>query len=240
MPIDYITVSGSWEPTLNSSLGEIIHGIKEETSIPVVVLTNGTLLHRRDVRRDLREADIVVPSLDAATPGMLARVNRPDKAIRLDRMLEGLAAFRREFKGKIWLEIMLVAGLNDSPAHVRKLKKIIDSIGPDKVQLNTVVRPPAERTARPLGESRIRTICKALGPTCEVAVTFPGKSGKPSGENPEKAILAMVRRRPVTALDIAVSLGLRPAGIAKALASLVSSGRVKCIHHVGKTYYEPN
>ena len=236
--IDHITFSGSGEPTLNRSLGEIIRGIKRETQIPVVVLTNGTLLHRRDVRRDLREADVVVPNLDAATPGLFARVNRPDKAIRLDRMLEGLSAFRREFKGEIWLEVMLVAGVNDSPAHVRKLRKIIDAVGADKVQLNTVVRPPAEKTARPLSESRMKAICRALGPTCEVAVAFPKRAQAPSRAGLERAILAMVRRRPVTASDIAASLGRDPADVAKALASMVSAGRITSVKHGGRTYYE--
>ncbi len=208
--IDHITFSGSGEPTLNRSLGEIIRGIKKMTDIPVVVLTNGTLLHRRDVRRDLREADVVVPNLDAATPGLFSRVNRPDKALRLDRMLEGLSALRREFKGEIWLEVMLVAGVNDSPAHVRKLRKITDAIGADKVQLNTVVRPPAERAARPLTEARMTAICKAFGPTCEIAVAFAKKTGAPSRAGLERAILAMVRRRPVTAPDIAASLGRDP------------------------------
>ncbi len=237
--IDHITFSGSGEPTLNSSLGEIIRGIKKETRIPVVVLTNGTLLHRKDVRRDLREADVVVPDLDAATSGLFAKVNRPDKALRLDRMLEGLAAFRREFRGKIWLEVMLVAGVNDAPAHVRKLRKIIDAVGADKVHLNTVVRPPAERTARPLGEGRMKAICKALGPTCEVVAAFPKRARSRSRAGLERPILAMVRRRPVTAADIAASLGREPARIAEALASLVSAGRIKSVRHGGRSYYEP-
>jgi wyosine [tRNA(Phe)-imidazoG37] synthetase (radical SAM superfamily) len=237
--IDHITFSGSGEPTLNRSLGEIIRGIKEMTGVPVVVLTNGTLLDRRDVRRDLREADIVVPNLDAATPGLFSRVNRPDKALRLDRMLEGLSAFRREFKGEIWLEVMLIAGVNDAPGHVRKLRKIIDASGADKVQLNTVIRPPAERAARPLGEARMRAICRAFGPRCEIAVAFAKKAKAPSRAGLERSILAMVRRRPVTASDVAASLGRDPARVAEALACLVSAGRIKSVKHAAKAYYEP-
>lgn len=237
--IDCITFSGSGEPTLNRSLGEIIRGIKKRTRIPVVVLTNGTLLHRKDVRRDLREADVVVPDLDAATAGLFARVNRPDKALRLDRMLEGLAAFRREFKGRIWLEVMLVAGVNDAPAHVRKLRKIIDAAGADRVHLNTVVRPPAVRTARPLDEARMKAICTALGPTCEVVAAFPKRARAGSGAGIERSILAMVRRRPVTSSDIAASLGRERARIDGVLASLVAAGRLRSVRHGGKTYFEP-
>jgi wyosine [tRNA(Phe)-imidazoG37] synthetase (radical SAM superfamily) len=237
--IDHITFSGSGEPTLNRSLGEIIRGIRKGTRIPIVVLTNGTLLHRRDVRRDLREADVVVPDLDAATAGLFARVNRPDKALRLDRMLDGLAAFRREFKGRIWLEVMLVAGVNDAPAHVRKLRRLIDAVGADKVHLNTVVRPPAVKSARPLDEARMKAICRALGPTCEVVAAFPKRARSRSRAGLERPILAMVRRRPVTAADIAASLGRKPARIAEALASLVAAGRLRSVRHGGKTYFEP-
>ena len=237
--IDVITFSGSGEPTLNRSLGGIIRGIKKRTRIPVVVLTNGTLLHRRDVRRDLAEADIVVPDLDAATAGLFAKVNRPDKALSLDRMLGGLEAFRREFKGQIWLEVMLVAGINDSPAHVRRLRKIIDAAGADKVQLNTVVRPPAVRTARPLSEARMRAICKALGPTCEVVASFPKKARARSGTGLERAILDTVRRRPVTASDIAASLGGEPGRVASVLDALVAAGRLRSVRHGGRTFFEP-
>lgn len=237
--VDHITFSGSGEPTLNRSLGEIIRGIKKGTRIPVVVLTNGTLLHRKDVRRDLRDADVVVPDLDAATAGLFAKVNRPDKALRLDRMLEGLSAFRREFKGRIWLEVMLVAGVNDAPAHVRKLRKVIDAAGADRVHLNTVVRPPAVKTARPLDEARMKSICAALGPTCEVVAAFPKKARSGSGAGIERSILDMVRRRPVTASDIAASLGRERARIDGVLASLVAAGRLRSVRHGGKTYFEP-
>ena len=237
--IDVITFSGSGEPTLNRSLGGIIRGIKKRTRIPVVVLTNGTLLHRRDVRRDLAEADIVVPDLDAATAGLFAKVNRPDKALSLDRMLGGLEAFRREFKGQIWLEVMLVAGINDSPGHVRRLRKIIDAAGADRVQLNTVVRPPAVRTARPLSEARMQAICRALGPTCEVVASFPKKTPARSGAGLERAILDTVRRRPVTASDIATSLGGEPGRVAAVLEALVAAGRLQNVRHGGKTYFEP-
>jgi wyosine [tRNA(Phe)-imidazoG37] synthetase (radical SAM superfamily) len=238
-PIDHITFSGSGEPTLNRDLGAVIRGIKRFTDIPVVVLTNGTLLHRADVRRDLREADIVVPDLDAVTRAAFVAVNRPDKALRLDRMLEGLRAFRQEFQGRIWLEVMLVAGINDSDAHVRRLRKVIDAVGADRVQLNTVVRPPADPAARPLSEARARAICRALGPTCEVVASFPERANRAAGGELDEAILDMVRRRPVTAADVAAALARKPARVAKALDALVRGGRLRGVDHDGRTYYEP-
>jgi len=237
--IDHITFSGSGEPTLNRSIGRIIREIKKTTPIPVAVLTNGTLLHRRDVREDLLQADIVVPSFDAATAGILARVNRPHPSIRLERMMRGLAEFRKEFKGRIWLEIMLVAGVNDSPAHLREIRKVLAVIRPDRIHLNTVVRPPAERTALPLGRKEMERVRRALGGNCEIVADFPERKKAPAAVGLSKAVLSMVRRRPVTAEDIASSLGRDRDEVLKSLAALLEAGKLRRIVHRRKTYFEP-
>ena len=145
--IDAITFSGSGEPTLNAAIGTIIRGIKRMTAIPVVVLTNSSCLSRPEARRALLRADIVVPSLDAATDAVFRKVNRPHAGLTAAGIIAGLSAFRREFQGQIWLEIMLVRGVNDGPGHLKKLKAAAALIRPDRIQLNTVVRPPAERRA---------------------------------------------------------------------------------------------
>jgi len=235
--IDHITFSGSGEPTLNRSIGGIIRGIKKMTDIPVAVLTNATLLSRTDVREALRAADVVVPSLDAATPGMFRRVNRPHRSLSLSRTLKGLAEFRRRYKGKIWLEIMLVKGMNDSPAHVRKLKEAIAAIRPDRVQLNTVVRPPAVKSAGPLNAAEMEKIREAIGVGCEVTVDFPKTAQVSSHGGLEAAIPAMVRRRPVTAEDIAASLGRDRASVRKALESLESAKKISRASFKGKTFF---
>ena len=235
--IDHITFSGSGEPTLNRSLGGLIRGIKKMTDIPVAVLTNATLLSRMDVREGLRAADVVVPSFDAATPGLFRRVNRPHRSLSLNRTLKGLVEFRRRYKGRIWLEIMLVKGMNDSPAHVRKLKEAIAAIRPDKVQLNTVVRPPAQKNAGPLSASEMEKIREALGEGCEVVADFPKKAQISAAKNLEAAILSMVRRRPVTAEDIAASLGSHPDEIRTTLASLVSATKIRPSSFKDKIYF---
>jgi wyosine [tRNA(Phe)-imidazoG37] synthetase (radical SAM superfamily) len=237
--IDHITFSGSGEPTLSRSLGALIRGIKKMTDIPVAVLTNGTLLHRKDVRRSLLEADVVVPSLDAATGGLFRRINRPHPSLSLDKMIRGLREFRREFKGEIWIEIMLIKGINDSPAHVRQLRKILETVRPDKIQLNTVVRPPAEKQARPLDSKGIGRIRKALGGVCEAAPAAPGKKQVLAAADISGSILATVRRRPVTAADIASSLGRRITEVRKALAALITKKRIRRRSHGGKVFYEP-
>jgi len=146
--IDVITFSGSGEPTLNRDIGRIIRAIKKMTRIPVVVLTNGTLLTRKEVRRDLAAADIVVPSLDAVPGNLFRRVNRPNRALDPEKIIDGLVRFRKEFRGEIWLEIMLIRGVNDSPAHIKALRAAADRIRPERIQLNTVVRPPADTRSR--------------------------------------------------------------------------------------------
>jgi wyosine [tRNA(Phe)-imidazoG37] synthetase (radical SAM superfamily) len=167
--IDHITLSASGEPTLNSKLGEIIRRIKEMTTIPVAILTNGVLLFREDVRRDLLQADIVLPSLDAASDHVFEAVNRPHGRLDLEEIIDGLVTFRREFLGQIWLEILLVKGINDTLEELALLKTAVDRIRPDVIHLNTVVRPPAESWARRVEVEELRKIRRYFGPICRVA-----------------------------------------------------------------------
>jgi wyosine [tRNA(Phe)-imidazoG37] synthetase (radical SAM superfamily) len=238
--IDHITFSGSGEPTLNRSIGRIIRAIKDMTDIPVVVLTNGTLLHRRDVRRDILAADIVVPSLDAATPAMFARVNRPHASLTFDKMIAGLKTFRREFTGRIWLEVMLLKGINDGPAHLRRLKALIAEIEPDKVHLNTAVRPPAEKSVRALSREDLEAIRDLLGGTAEVVADFQHTRRSPADEDTAAAVLDMVRRRPVTIADIAATLGRHPDEIRKTIDALIAEDRIRPIRRSRRLYYTPS
>ncbi|MBM3312523.1 MAG: radical SAM protein, partial [Candidatus Aminicenantes bacterium] len=153
--IEAVTFSGSGEPTLHAGLGTIIAAVKKATDVPVVVLTNGSTLSRPSVRKALAPADIVVPSLDAATERVFKKINRPHRSLTAAKTIDGLAAFRKSYRGQIWLEILFVKGVNDGPAHLRALRKAIARIRPDRVQLNTVYRPPAVRSARPLSEAEL-------------------------------------------------------------------------------------
>ncbi|MBM3305448.1 MAG: radical SAM protein [Candidatus Aminicenantes bacterium] len=235
--IDAVTFSGSGEPTLNKDLGRLIREIKKMTRIPVVVLTNGTLLSRKDVRDDLAAADIVVPSLDAATAARFRRVNRPHPSLRADKVLDGLVAFRKGFAGRIWLEIMLVKGTNDSPADLRALKRAADRIRPDRIHLNTVVRPPAEVRAKPLSPAELRRIRGLFGPRAEVIASFEKKGQVAAPAGLEEDVLATVGRRPVTADDIAASLGRHRDEVLKTLARLLGRRRVRAVAHRGRTFY---
>jgi len=238
-PVDSITFSGSGEPTLHSGLGRMIREIKAFTDIPVTVLTNGSLLANGDVRRGLMAADRVVPSLDAAAEDVFRAVNRPHRSLRLSRVLRGLADFRREYKGFLWLEIMLVKGVNDSPAHVAALKKAVARIRPDKVQLNTVVRPPAEKGVKPLPARALERICRRLGPGCEVVAAFRGRAPKRSGSADLRRVQSLIGRRPVTADDIERSLGLHRKIVEVILTRLLGSGGIRSVRHRGKDFFEP-
>jgi wyosine [tRNA(Phe)-imidazoG37] synthetase (radical SAM superfamily) len=235
--IDVITFSGSGEPTLSRDIGRLIRAIKKMTRIPVAVLTNATLLSRKNVRRDLAAADIVVPSLDAVPGALFRRVNRPHASLDNRAIIEGLVRFREEFPGELRLEIMLVKGVNNSPAQIRALKAAVARIRPDRIELNTVVRPPADRSARPLSAAALEKIRAQLGPKAEVVASFAKKKQAPAAEGLEGAILATVGRRPQTAADIALALG-RPLGdVVKALTSLVGRRRVGKLGHGGRTYF---
>ncbi len=183
--VDYITLSGAGEPTLNSQLGNIIRKIKEETKTPVAVITNATLLNQAKVRRELLAADLVLPSLDAVRQKTFEKVNRPHRKIKVNKIIEGLKVFRRQFKGAIWLEIMLVKNTNESREDLAALKDVISSLKPDRLQLNTVVRKPAYRNARPLREAELQKIQKFFGRPCEI---ITGKKDR------RAAILQKLRR----------------------------------------------
>ncbi len=236
--MDHITFSGSGEPTLNTEIGKIIREIKKRTSVPVAVLTNSSLLSRKSVRQALFAADLVVPSLDAAAARAFRRVNRPGPSINLEDIISGLVKFRAEFKGQIWLEVMLVKGVNDSPAEIKALRKAIARINPDKVQLNTVVRPPAEKWARPLSREELEDIKKKLGGRAEVAADIEGKLPSPAPEDLGQAILSLIRRRPANLRDLAGALGQDKRAILKSLNALVAKGEIKQVLHRRTSYYE--
>jgi wyosine [tRNA(Phe)-imidazoG37] synthetase (radical SAM superfamily) len=235
--IDVITFSGSGEPTLSRDIGLLIRAIKKMTVIPVAVLTNATLLGRKDVRRDLAEADIVVPSLDAVPAALFRRVNRPHASLDNRKIIDGLVRFRGEFAGEIRLEIMLVKGVNDSPLHIRSLQKAIARIRPDRIELNTVVRPPADRRAGPLSAAELEKIRARLGPKAAVVASFARRTQAPASGGLERSILATVGRRPQTVADIATALGRPPGEVLKALTPLLARRRVRKLSHGGRTYF---
>lgn len=235
--IDYITFSGSGEPTLNSRIKTMINNIKKLTSIPIVVLTNGTLLFQPRIREELMEADLIIPSLDAVSEEIFKKINRPHHSLEIDKVIDGLSAFSQEFKGKIWLEIMVVKGINDSPEEIRRMAEVTDRVKLDKIQLNTVVRPPAEEFAQSVDLENLKKIKRTLGEKCEIIAGFKRPNQKFHREDIEKGILTMLKRRPVTLLDISRSLGMHQNEAIKYLDILEKEGQILAKVYKGKRYY---
>ncbi len=215
----------------------MIRDLKSWSPIPIAVITNGTLLFLPEVRRDLLEADLVLPSLNAATPESFERVNRPHPNLSLERIIEGLRQFRIEYRGSLWLEVFLVEGVNDSWNDIIRLRSVIDHIQPDRIQLNTVVRPPAELSAKRVSPERMEEIRQYFGDVCEVIPDCTLPSDVASQSVIQGDIPAMVSRRPMTADDIAVSVAATLEDVMQQLALLEKDHTVHSYFHAGKWYY---
>jgi wyosine [tRNA(Phe)-imidazoG37] synthetase (radical SAM superfamily) len=234
--IDYITFSGSGEPTLNSDIGALIKEVKALTSLPVAVLTNGTLLFMDDVQKDLLNADIVLPSLDAVSPQVFRRVNRPHRFLKIETILDGLKKFRKRYNGRMWLEIMLIKDYNDSAEELSRIRSAVSGIHPDRVHLNTVVRPPSEIYAKPLSREEMAVVKKYLDEDCEIVAEFHGQT---TGEahNVEDAIIEMAKRRPVTIIDIANVLGISEMNAGQMISGLREKKKIEEKQYQGEKYY---
>jgi wyosine [tRNA(Phe)-imidazoG37] synthetase (radical SAM superfamily) len=206
--IDYITLSGSGEPTLCAGLGELIERIKVISSVPIAVLTNGSLLWRADVRKELQQADLVIPSLDAGDESRFQHINRPHVSISFAQMIEGLIAFRREFRGQYWLEVFLLAGYTSIEAEVSKVADWARRIGPDRVHLNTVTRPPSKSFAEPVPRERLARLAGLFEPQADVIADYAHDTPQGVTGASENDMLEMLRRRPCSVQDIVSAFGL--------------------------------
>jgi wyosine [tRNA(Phe)-imidazoG37] synthetase (radical SAM superfamily) len=233
---DFLTLTGSGEPTLNLGLGRIINCLKQASPIPVAVLTNGSLLFESEVRRQLAAADVVLPSLDAAREETFQAINRPHPLLTLKQVLSGLEAFRRDYRGQIWLEILLLKGLNDGEAELTALRKAIPRIAPDKVQLNTTVRPVVEDYALPLLPEDMAAVGAFLGEGVEIIASFDRAAVKPEAVS-DAVVLKMLSRRPMTAPDLARALALPLGQVQRRLAHLQQDGLIFCDQYQNQGFY---
>ncbi len=234
---DFITLAGSGEPTLNSDIGFIIREIKKKTSIPLAVLTNGSLLSDNDVSEALTLADVILPSLDASDEDTFQKINRPHESLHLETIVEGLVKFREKFTGAIWLEIFFVDGVNTSETSVELFKKILERINPDKVQLNTAVRPPTESFVKAVSDSELRKICGKLGGKCEVIVQREEIPRDAKNIVDPETIIAILSRRPCTLIDLSKGLSASPNHILKTIAVLQKEGAIKSYFQNRELFY---
>jgi len=230
---DCITFAGSGEPMLYSRLGELIDFIKTHTAIPVIVLSNGTLLHQPAVRGELLQADIVKVSLSAWDEASFQTINRPAPGLTFETLLAGECAFRKEFSGKLWLEVFLMEEINADLEQVRKIAAAVAGVRPDKIHLNTAVRPPAEAGVQPVAKEKLETLCGLFSPRAEVIATFSADAGSDGNLDIEK-VVDLVRRHPSTAAQLAQSFGVATA----AILPLLADPRLQTEARGGETYYK--
>lgn len=239
--IDVITFSGSGEPTLNADIGVMIKEIKRHIDIPVSVITNSSLLHDDKVREEISSADIILPSLDAASEDIFHYINRPHSIIELNTIVKSLKALRNEYKGKIWLEVMMIKDINDDIEELDKFKRIISVLDVDKVQLNTVTRPPMDNSAKSMSQDELERICRYFGNNCEVVCSF-NKSVLESERREDSAqtILDMLNRRSLTLDDIISVTGLSLSDTKHILKLMENEGKIKSFYFGDSTYYMPD
>lgn len=237
--IDFVTISGSGEPTLHKGLDRIIKSIKKITrnKHPVCVITNSSLLYRKQIRKELLSADVIMPSLDAVSNRIFRKINRPYSRLKISNIIEGLIKFRKQFKGKIWLEIMLVKGINDTISEAKKFKEAVLRIKPDKVQLNMPVRPSEIKCSIPSLE-QIHKISNIIDRNIEV-INLPNysKYQKAQNKDKEKKILEFLKVRPATLQDLSSALGLNASEVLKYVDYLTRNNKLKQKTQNNKKYF---
>jgi wyosine [tRNA(Phe)-imidazoG37] synthetase (radical SAM superfamily) len=237
---DWITLSGSGEPTLYARLDELIDGIHAITDVPVAVLTNGSLLWQPDLRKQLLDADLIIPSLDAGDPESFQAINRPAPEISFEIMLKGLMEFRQEFKNRFWLEILLLEGINAAGAPLENLIRCAAQIGPDRIQLNTATRPPAEKYAHPVDPVQLQKIASRFSPPAEEVADYHGIHARRDFAKQKEAVQELLRRRPCTMEDIAEGLGIHRNEAVKYVEELAASEWLTSEKSGSRTFYKIN
>jgi wyosine [tRNA(Phe)-imidazoG37] synthetase (radical SAM superfamily) len=237
---DYITFSGSGEPTLNQDLGRVIAYIKaHKPGVKVAVLTNSTLLKDPVVRQELALADLVVPSLDAASTAAFNRVNRPVKGVSVQDIVQGIQAFALGFTGKIWLEIFILPGVNDTREELDALRQIILSIDPEMVQLNTLDRPGTVSHIRPATPGELARVKAILDmDIIQIIAKTTDKKNRGQHRDMKSAILETVHRRPCTREDLVAILSADPDEMDALLVSLEGQGLIKGEQQARGVFYQ--
>jgi wyosine [tRNA(Phe)-imidazoG37] synthetase (radical SAM superfamily) len=235
--IDWVTFVGSGEPSLHVGLGWLIRQVKALTPAPIAVITNGSLLYRPEVRDELAAADAVLPTLDAGTARLYRVINRPHPAATFRRLVEGLIAFRRQYTGRLWLEVMLVRGLNDTPPALQEIAAILRRVRPDAVHLNVPTRPPAETWVQPPDDDGLRRAQAILGDSACVVSPAEGAFDL-GGQNVIDAIVGIITRHPLREVELRRTLEQwAPGQVDQALAALESSGRAQRVERYGVRFW---
>lgn len=236
--IDWVTFVGSGEPTLHAGLGWLIRKVKSISDLPVAVITNGALLYEPEVRQDLLPADAVLPSLDAGNAKLYRQINRPHPKITFKRLLEGLVTFREVYTGKLWVEVMLVQGLNDTEVALREIADVVTLIRPDQIHINLPTRPPVETWVQPAGEEGLRRARAILGDIAQVVRRAASTFDLSGCDDVLDAILGIITRHPMSMEELERTLTQwSPHQVEQVLADLEQSGQVQVVERFGIRFW---
>nr|WP_319494439.1 radical SAM protein [uncultured Desulfobacter sp.] len=239
---DYVTFSGSGEPTLSPDIGRIIDFIKEKKpNIRVAVLTNATLLSDPGVRADLTRADMVMPSLDAVTPETFEAINRPGGKINILQVIDGLKTFAKSFKGALWLEVFILPGVNDRKEELETLGAIIRDINPDRVQLNTLDRPGAVPGLHPASRQDLDRVARIIdADNVEIIARIKDLESKDhiSDEKMEAMVMETIHRRPCTVEDLTTALNLKQSKLEILIKRLILEKKVESVQQERGMFYQ--
>jgi len=236
--IDWITFVGSGEPTLYTGIGWLIHQIKNLTDIPVAVITNGSLLYDPQVRSDLAAADVVLPTLDAGTSILYRQINRPHPSITFRRLITGLIAFRRKYTGQLWVEVMLMQGLNDTRQALLDIVAILCRVKPDEIHISLPTRPPADSWVQPADEEGVSRALTILGEVAHVLHPAAGNFDLSGSESLADAVIGIITRHPMRQDELERTLEQAAPGRAgEILGELKHSGRAQVVERYGIRFW---
>lgn len=236
--IDWVTFVGSGEPTLHSGLGDLIRNVKSLTDKPIAVITNGALIYRPEVRRELSAADAVLPSLDAGTHQLYRKINRPWPELTFERQMEGLSTFRQEYTGKLWVEVMLIKGLNDTEEALQEIATALAAVKPDLVHLGLPTRPPAEAWVQPPDEGGLLRARAILGESASVVHPAAGSFDLSGYDNLADAVIGIITRHPMRENELIRTLERwSPSELGNVLKELIDSGQAQVITRYGVRFW---
>jgi wyosine [tRNA(Phe)-imidazoG37] synthetase (radical SAM superfamily) len=236
--IDWVTFVGSGEPTLHTGIGWLIRQTKNLTDIPVAVITNGSLLYDPQVRCELAAADAVLPTLDAGTSTLYRRINRPHPSVTFRRLVTGLVAFRRKYSGRLWVEVMLVRGLNDTKQALLDIVSILRRVEPDEIHISLPTRPPAETWVQPANEEGVLRALAILGEVAHVLHPAAGSFDLSGHENLADAVIGIITRHPMRQEELEQTLQRSaPGQVNGVLAELERCGRAQVVERYGIRFW---
>ncbi|MCG2829694.1 MAG: radical SAM protein [Desulfobacteraceae bacterium] len=225
--LDFITFSGSGEPTLHTGIKEIINFIKKDyPKYKIALLTNSTLFFQPDNRKRIAGVDMVIASLDAASEENFKKINRPHPELELSRIIEGLVSLRKEFAKQLWMEVFLVPGINDKKDELNKIKKALSPIYPDKIQLNTLDRPGAESWVKPASQKDLLDAASYLNSADVIKNPDSMPNDGVLNKDDCKYLLSIIKRRPCTAEDISKISDSNLEEIYRHLDALIEKGLI--------------